>query len=101
MTMEKRRTPKEKASTSKEKPTDDQEEIEYVVEGRTLKQVSIAKINYSEEFDKKIRNLQIIAISMVVVISLISPLAQVYRIILTFYLISSHVINLVLLDYRD
>ncbi|MCE7744306.1 MAG: hypothetical protein GPJ52_04130 [Candidatus Heimdallarchaeota archaeon] len=52
----------------------EQEEIEYVVEGKILKQVSKAKINFSEDFDTKIRNLQIIALVMVVIISLISPL---------------------------
>ena len=70
MSREKKEVVKDDSST-KEK---DQEEIEYIVEGKTLKQVSKAKINFSEEFDKKIRNLQIIAIAMVIVISLISPL---------------------------
>jgi len=70
----KKKQRKEEISTSKEKQVMEQEEIEYIVEGKTLKQISKAKINFSEEFDKKIRNLQIIALVMVVVISLISPL---------------------------
>lgn len=73
MSSEKRQKKKESAS-SKKKDVVEQEEIEYIVEGKVLKQVSKAKINFSEEFDTKIRNLQIIALVMVVIISLISPL---------------------------
>ena len=73
MSSEKRQKKKESASFKK-KDVVEQEEIEYIVEGKVLKQVSKAKINFSEEFDTKIRNLQIIALVMVVIISLISPL---------------------------
>jgi len=73
MSSEKKQKKKESASTKK-KDVVEQEEIEYIVEGKVLKQVSKAKINFSEEFDTKIRNLQIIALVMVAIISLISPL---------------------------
>ncbi len=72
--MNKKKIPNKKASPSKEKEEKEHTEIQYVVEGKALKQVSIALVNYSEEYDKKIRNLQIIAVVMVVIISLISPL---------------------------
>ncbi|MBK5113452.1 MAG: hypothetical protein KGD59_05880 [Candidatus Heimdallarchaeota archaeon] len=74
MSSEKSKNKKEEGSTSKKKQVEEQEEVEYIVEGKILKQVTKAKINFSEEFDKKIRNLQIIALVMVFVISLISPL---------------------------
>ncbi len=73
MSSEKKQRKKERA-LSKKKDVEEQEEIEYIVEGKILKQVSKAKINFSEEFDTKVRNLQIIALVMVVIISLISPL---------------------------
>ncbi len=73
MSSEKRQKKKERTSFKK-KDVVEREEIEYIVEGKVLKQVSKAKINFSEEFDTKIRNLQIIALVMVVIISLISPL---------------------------
>lgn len=73
MSSEKKQRKKER-STSKKKEVIEQEEIEYIVEGKTLKQISKAKINFSEEFDTKIRNLQIIALVMVAIISLITPL---------------------------
>lgn len=73
MSNEKKQRKKESAS-SKKKDVEEQEEIEYIVEGKILKQVSKAKINFSEEFDTKVRKLQIIALVMVVIISLISPL---------------------------
>ncbi|MCK5047310.1 MAG: hypothetical protein KAS22_12065 [Candidatus Heimdallarchaeota archaeon] len=73
MSREKKQRKKESAS-SKKKDVEEQVEIEYIVEGKILKQVSKSKINFSEEFDTKVRNLQIIALVMVVIISLISPL---------------------------
>jgi len=73
MSKEKMKERKNQTS-SKEKYKDKQDKIEYIVEGKTLKQVSVAITNFSEEYDRKIRNLQIIAIAMVIVISLISPL---------------------------
>ncbi|NHJ31497.1 MAG: hypothetical protein FK732_01415, partial [Asgard group archaeon] len=70
----KRKQRKEERAALEKKVATDEEEIEYIVEGKTLKQVAKAKINFSEEFDKKIRNLQIIALVMILLITLISPL---------------------------
>jgi hypothetical protein len=50
-----------------------QDEVEYLTDG-TTKMVKLAPINYAEEYDKKIRNLQIVALIIVFLITLISPL---------------------------
>jgi hypothetical protein len=48
-------------------------EVEYIADG-ALKKVKVATVNYAEEYDKRIRNLQIVAIALITIITLISPL---------------------------
>ncbi|NHJ49533.1 MAG: hypothetical protein FK733_17215 [Asgard group archaeon] len=51
----------------------DETEVEYIADG-TIKKVKVATINYAEEYDKRIRNLQIVALVLISLITFISPL---------------------------
>ncbi len=48
--------------------------VEYMVDGQQLKEVVKAKAGYNELYDRKVRNLQIIALVMVLMITFIAPL---------------------------
>ncbi|NHK31471.1 MAG: hypothetical protein FK730_08980 [Asgard group archaeon] len=52
----------------------EESEIEYSVDSKVIKRVKVAEINFAEEYDKKIRNMQIVSMVMVMIITLISPL---------------------------
>jgi hypothetical protein len=52
----------------------DDSEIEYSVDSKVIKRVKVAEINFAEEYDKKIRNMQIISLVIILIITLISPL---------------------------
>ncbi|NHJ38618.1 MAG: hypothetical protein FK731_01200 [Asgard group archaeon] len=51
-----------------------EEEIEYTIDSKRVKRVKVSEVNFADEFDKKIRNMQIISLTMVLIITIISPL---------------------------
>lgn len=52
----------------------EESKIEYTIDNQKPKEVTRIKVGYNELYDRKIRNLQIIAFSMVLIITFISPL---------------------------
>ena len=61
-------------SKKKKKESKQQKGVEYIVDGKITKSVETAIVNFSEEYDRKIRTMQIIALISVMIITLISPL---------------------------
>lgn len=51
-----------------------EDEIEYTIDSKVVKRVKVSEINFADEYDKKIRNMQIVSMTMVMIVTLISPI---------------------------